>query len=124
MGLESLAMTTNGITLEKHLDALVDAGLNSINISLDTLVPAKFTFITRRQGWERVMSSIRAAVRKGLSPVKVRGTCLSHTLSLSITPLGSASFSSFSLGLCVCRSPVLFIPVSASFDPLVSSFKL
>ena len=49
-GIETLAITTNGITLARQLPALKAAGLDLINISLDTLVPAKFEFITRRKG--------------------------------------------------------------------------
>ena len=49
-GLETLAMTTNGITLARKLPQLREAGLNLLNISLDTLVPQKFEFITRRKG--------------------------------------------------------------------------
>ena len=43
-------MTTNGITLSRKLPQLKKAGLNLLNISLDTLVPQKFEFITRRKG--------------------------------------------------------------------------
>ena len=43
-------MTTNGLTLSKKLDGLHEAGLSHLNISLDTLVAAKFEFITRRKG--------------------------------------------------------------------------
>ena len=43
-------MTTNGITLARKLPQLKKAGLNLLNISLDTLVPQKFEFITRRKG--------------------------------------------------------------------------
>ncbi|CAI0421882.1 unnamed protein product [Linum tenue] len=70
-GLEKLAMTTNGIVLAKKLPKLKESGLTSINISLDTLVPAKFEFLTRRKGFERVMESIHAAVECGYNPVKV-----------------------------------------------------
>lgn len=51
-GLKTLAMTTNGITLSRKLPQLKDAGLNLLNISLDTLVPQKFEFITRRKGMQ------------------------------------------------------------------------
>ena len=64
-------MTTNGITLVKYLPGLRDAGLDSINISLDTLVAAKFEFITRRRGWDRVMQAIDAALEIGYRPLKV-----------------------------------------------------
>lgn len=70
-GLKTLAMTTNGITLAKKLPKLKECGLTSVNISLDTLVPAKFEFITRRKGHERVMESINTAVDLGYNPVKV-----------------------------------------------------
>ncbi|KAF7253527.1 Molybdenum cofactor biosynthesis protein 1, partial [Varanus komodoensis] len=48
-GLQSIAVTTNGINLARLLPRLKEAGLNAINISLDTLVPAKFEFIVRRK---------------------------------------------------------------------------
>lgn len=49
-GIESVAMTTNGVTLSRKLVKLKEAGLTSLNISLDTLVPEKFEFIARRKG--------------------------------------------------------------------------
>ena len=45
-----MTMTTNGVTLSHKIAALKAAGLAGVNISLDTLVPAKFEFITRRKG--------------------------------------------------------------------------
>ncbi|GAU50170.1 hypothetical protein TSUD_282490 [Trifolium subterraneum] len=53
-GLETLAMTTNGIVLARKLPKLKECGLTSLNISLDTLVPAKFELMTRRKGHEKV----------------------------------------------------------------------
>uniref|UniRef100_A0A7C9A2Y1 GTP 3',8-cyclase n=1 Tax=Opuntia streptacantha TaxID=393608 RepID=A0A7C9A2Y1_OPUST len=70
-GLKTLAMTTNGITLARKLPKLRECGLTSVNISLDTLVPAKFEFMTRRKGHEKVIESINAAVDLGYNPVKV-----------------------------------------------------
>ena len=70
-GLETIAMTTNGVTLARKLPALKDAGLNLLNISLDTLIPAKFEFITRRKGWDRVMMAIDKALELDYAPVKV-----------------------------------------------------
>ena len=57
-GLQELALTTNGISLHRKLDAMVDAGLTGVNISLDTLDPYQFQLLTRRQGFEAVMKSI------------------------------------------------------------------
>jgi molybdenum cofactor biosynthesis enzyme MoaA len=70
-GLDNLAITTNALVLERKLPALKTAGVNLLNISLDTLVPAKFELITRRRGHARVVSAINAAVELGFSPVKV-----------------------------------------------------
>ena len=47
-------MTSNGLNLKHKLKGLKEAGLNVLNLSIDTLVEAKFTFITRRLGHERV----------------------------------------------------------------------
>ncbi|CAG0879539.1 unnamed protein product [Cyprideis torosa] len=70
-GIESVAITTNGITLKRKLPDLKLAGLDKINISLDTLVPAKFELMTRRLGFERVMDGIEKAIELGYSPVKI-----------------------------------------------------
>ena len=61
-----LGLTTNALTLHKHLDALVDAGLKSINISLDTFDAERFKTIARRDGFERVWANIREALQRGL----------------------------------------------------------
>ena len=70
-GLKTLAMTTNGLVLARKLPQLRAAGLDSLNISLDTLEPAKFEFITRRKGHSKVLEAIEAALDEGYSPVKV-----------------------------------------------------
>jgi len=64
-------MSTNGVTLSRKLPSLQEAGLDLLNISLDTLVPAKFEFVTRRKGWEKVMQGIDTALEMGYNPVKV-----------------------------------------------------
>lgn len=48
-GLETVAMTTNGLTLTRQLPSLQKAGLDIINISLDTLKPYKYELMTRRK---------------------------------------------------------------------------
>eukprot|EP00041_Stephanoeca_diplocostata_P012194 m.203538 g.203538 ORF g.203538 m.203538 type:complete len:677 (+) comp18852_c0_seq1:192-2222(+) len=70
-GLDTIAMTTNGITLPKKVDQLVAAGLTHINISLDTLKDFKFEIITRRKGHSRVLQGIDKCVESGLKSVKV-----------------------------------------------------
>ncbi|KAF1778822.1 Rad4 beta-hairpin domain 3 [Phytophthora cactorum] len=70
-GIESVGITTNGITLQKKLLALQQAGVDRLNVSLDTLKPDKFAHITRRQGFTRVMNSILEAQTLGFSPLKI-----------------------------------------------------
>ncbi|EMD94930.1 hypothetical protein COCHEDRAFT_1191701 [Bipolaris maydis C5] len=57
-GLRELALTTNGISLHRKLDAMVEAGLTGVNLSLDTLDPFQFQIMTRRKGFDAVMKSI------------------------------------------------------------------
>ncbi|XP_074033538.1 molybdenum cofactor synthesis 1 isoform X3 [Leptinotarsa decemlineata] len=70
-GLEVVAMTTNGLVLTKQLIALQKAGLDILNISLDTLKADRYEFISRRKGWNRVMMGIDLALQLGYKPVKV-----------------------------------------------------
>lgn len=70
-GIEDIALTTNGMLLGKYAEALKDAGLNRVNISLDTLDPARFKFIARRGDLKRVIEGIEAAGRAGLAPIKL-----------------------------------------------------
>ena len=58
-----IAMTTNAIGLEKHLPALHKAGLNRINVSLDTVDPATFAQLSRRTKFSEVMAGLNAALR-------------------------------------------------------------
>jgi len=68
-GLTQLALTTNGMLLSDQIDALVQAGLTHINISLDTLRETTFKQISRRDGLDHVLKGIQAAVS---SPLKLR----------------------------------------------------
>jgi GTP 3',8-cyclase len=71
MGVEDLSLTTNGQLLAERCDRLVAAGLNRINISLDSLDRTKFEKITRTHSFDRVIASIDAAQASPLRPVKV-----------------------------------------------------
>lgn len=70
-GLRTLAMTTNGLLLPKKLHRLHAAGVNLLNISLDTLDSERFEAITRRKGFDQVLKAIEMAVDYGYDPVKV-----------------------------------------------------
>lgn len=70
-GIEEIALTTNGLLLASQARKLKEAGLNRVNISLDTLDPARFQFISRRGNLEKVLEGIRAAAEAGLDPIKL-----------------------------------------------------
>lgn len=70
-GIKDLAMTTNGIFLDKFAQPLADAGLNRVNISLDTLDPKRFKEITRVGEINSVFRGIQSAKEAGLTPVKI-----------------------------------------------------
>lgn len=58
LGLKELCITTNGISLHRKLDSMVESGLTAVNLSLDTLDPFQFTLMTRRNGHDAVMKSV------------------------------------------------------------------
>lgn len=66
--LESVGITTNAIMLTRLLVPMQRAGLDAINISLDTLKVNKYEQITRRKGWERVIAGIDLAIQLGYKP--------------------------------------------------------
>ncbi len=70
-GIADLALSTNAVLLEEQLAGLVGAGLRRVNISLDTLDPARFERIARRPGLDRVLAGIDAAIAAGLAPLKI-----------------------------------------------------
>jgi cyclic pyranopterin phosphate synthase len=70
-GIEDISLTTNGILLERMAAELKDAGLNRVNVSLDTLQPEKFTRITRGGSLEMVWRGLEAAEKHGLTPMKI-----------------------------------------------------
>lgn len=74
-GLDELTLTTNGSQLDRYADELVDCGVKRINVSLDTLDPAKFRVLTRRGDLDQVMRGIDAADRAGLK-IKINAVAL------------------------------------------------
>ena len=69
--LKELSMTTNGLLLERYADELAEAGLDWVNISLDSLRPERFKKITRFGILETVWSAIEKAGEVGLKPIKI-----------------------------------------------------
>ena len=70
-GVNTLTMTTNGVLLARMALPLAQAGLQRVNISLDTLNPEKFHTLTRWGSVEDVWSGIQAAEKAGLTPIKI-----------------------------------------------------
>ena len=69
-GIRRVTLTTNAVLLAEQLPALLDAGLDSVNISLDTLRPEVFRQITARDDFAAVQAGLQAALQSGL-PVKL-----------------------------------------------------
>ncbi|MGN6324556.1 GTP 3',8-cyclase MoaA [Pseudolysinimonas sp.] len=75
-----LALTTNGIGLDRRAAALVDAGLTRVNVSLDTIDREHFAALSRRDRLPAVLAGIDAALAAGLTPVKVNAVLMRETL--------------------------------------------
>jgi len=78
-GINDLSMTTNGVLLKEFACPLKIAGLKRINISLDTLDPATFFRITRRDKFHDVWAGIQEAIKVGFSPVKLNVVIINGT---------------------------------------------
>lgn len=70
-GIRSVSMTTNGILLSRLARPLAEAGLQRVNVSIDTLNPEKFHRITRWGSLEQVWQGVLAAEEAGLTPIKL-----------------------------------------------------
>lgn len=70
-GIDDLSMTTNGVLLNEFAAGLKSAGLHRVNISLDTIDPVRFSYITRGGNVNKVLEGINAAKMAGLLPVKI-----------------------------------------------------
>jgi len=74
---ETLTMTTNGVLLSNLAQPLAEAGLDRVNISIDTLNPDKFRRLTRRGSVDDVWRGIYAAQDAGLTPIKLNSVIVS-----------------------------------------------
>jgi cyclic pyranopterin phosphate synthase len=86
-GVRDVGLTTNGLLLAEHAQALFDAGLRRINVSLDTLDPGRFREVARRDGLERVLAGIAAAKQAGFHPIKVNAVCIRGLNDMDVVPL-------------------------------------
>lgn len=78
-GIEDLSLSTNGTQLAKHAKALKEAGVDRLNVSLDTLQPERFTQITRRDALHNVLDGLAEARRIGFSQIKINMVWLADT---------------------------------------------
>ncbi|MCG6199922.1 GTP 3',8-cyclase MoaA [Psychromonas antarctica] len=75
-GIAKVATTTNGFSLEKNAQDWFDAGLNGINISVDSLDPKTFHLITGKNIFQKVMDGVSAASAAGFQPVKINSVLM------------------------------------------------
>ena len=131
-GLDELTMTTNATRLADHAQALADAGIRRLNVSMDSRDPAVFRHITRHGDVEQVLGGIAAAKSAGLA-VKINMVALKGLNEDEIAPM---------LDWCVAEGHDLtlietmpmgaidedrtdrFVPLTAVFDQLSQQFQL
>lgn len=131
-GLDELTMTTNGVRLADHAEALADAGIRRINVSLDSRDPEAFRFITRQGDVAQVLAGIAAARAAGLAVkinmVALKGLneheipemlawCVGEGMDLSL-------IETMPLGAIDEDRTDRFVPLGAVFDRLAARFPL
>jgi cyclic pyranopterin phosphate synthase len=131
-GLDELTMTTNGTRLAQHAAAMVDAGIRRVNVSLDSLDPDRFRYITRHGDLAQVIAGIRAArdaglrvkinavALKGLNEDELGGMlqwCVDERLDLSL-------IETMPLGAVDEDRTDRFLPLTAVLDDLKTRFPL
>src|SRR5262249_13627964 len=87
-GIDDIALTTNGILLAEQAQALRDAGLRRLNISLDAMNAETFRLISRRDGWEQVLAGIEAAQRVGFDKIRLNAVAIRGITEAEVVPLG------------------------------------
>ncbi|MFO0926972.1 MAG: GTP 3',8-cyclase MoaA [Gemmataceae bacterium] len=86
-GIVDVGLTTNGLLLAEQAPELAAAGLHRVNVSLDTLDPERFRRIARRDGLDRVLAGIDAAMAAGLTGVKVNVVIIRGMNEQDVVPL-------------------------------------
>ncbi len=87
-GIREIALTTNGILLAEQAQALKEAGLARLNISLDGLSEETFQRISRRAGLQRVLEGIFAARRAGFRKIRLNAVAIRGITEREVVPLG------------------------------------
>jgi cyclic pyranopterin phosphate synthase len=131
-GLDELTMTTNGTRLRAHAAVLAGAGIRRINVSLDSLDPERFRFITRHGDLAQVLDGIAAATEAGLR-VKINAVALKGLNEDELGDLLSwcvdqghdlALIETMPLGAIDEDRIDRFLPLTGVFDQLAARFSL
>jgi cyclic pyranopterin phosphate synthase len=91
-GLESLSLTTNGVRLGSLAEPLSRAGVHRINVSLDSLIPNRFTQITGHDRLAEVLAGIEAAEVAGLAPIKINTVVMRGVNDDEVADLAALTF--------------------------------
>ena len=91
-GIRSVSMTTNGVLLKKLAQPLAEAGLQRVNVSLDTLNPEKFHRLTRWGKLEDVWEGVLAAEKAGLTPIKLNAVVVKGYNEEDVVDLARLTF--------------------------------
>src|SRR5262245_15625139 len=86
-GIRDIGLTTNGLLLAGQAQALFDAGMRRLNVSLDTLDAGRFRELTRRDGVEEVVNGLMAAKKAGFKPIKVNAVTIRGFIEHDAVPL-------------------------------------
>lgn len=133
LGLDDLSMTTNGTTLAHHARNLADAGLQRVNVSLDSLVAERVLAISRRDVLTKVLAGIDAAKAAGLTPVKINCVLIRGTNDDEILDFAGFARSTgaevrfiedMPLGAGKTWSPAVVMPGSEIVDLISSVYPL
>jgi GTP 3',8-cyclase len=108
LGVADLSMTTNGHLLSDRCERLIHSGLRRINISLDSLDPAKFEKITRTKSFAAVMRGIDTAQNSPLAPVKINAVLVRGTNDDEVE-----AFAAFARERAVIMRFIEFMPLDA-----------
>ena len=88
-GIKDVAMTTNGLLLADQAEKLKSAGLDRLNVSLDTIDPVMFERITRRKGLDRVLEGIAVAQQVGFENIRINAVSVTGISETEIVPLAN-----------------------------------
>ncbi len=87
-GIDEVTLTTNGILLARDAQALWDAGIRRLNLSMDTLQPERFVKLARRAEFERAWQGLKTALAVGFAPIKLNCVLMRGTNDDEIAAFG------------------------------------